>query len=295
MLNSLTVDPLSLMAAVVLFFSILSLWSPWKEKLSLVLFAGFLLMAGLSGRIEAVGWLFALGFIVASYFYFKNRVRRIPKYCNALVILILGVLLGGHRLPGFHNWKIVSGALLAPDAIPYSLYFNFDKSIVGFVLLFWGISTCRSKEGWRKIGQTIKIIVPLTVVVVVSLAFLLGYIRFDPKAPMMTPLWILDNLFITCIAEEAFFRGFIQKKLVTSLTKFRWGTAGGLIIASVLFGLAHAPGGWKYVVLATVAGMFYGAAYAKSERIEASILTHFSLNLVHFLFFTYPALKTAVT
>jgi membrane protease YdiL (CAAX protease family) len=45
-----------------------------------------------------------------------------------------------------------------------------------------------------------------------------------------------------------------------------------------------------YVVLSTVAGLFYGYAFWKTDRIQSSILVHFSVNLVHFLFFSYPAL-----
>jgi len=44
-------------------------------------------------------------------------------------------------------------------------------------------------------------------------------------------------------------------------------------------------------VLSTVAGLGYGWVYQRTGRIEASILTHFALNLVHFLLFTYPALQ----
>jgi membrane protease YdiL (CAAX protease family) len=46
------------------------------------------------------------------------------------------------------------------------------------------------------------------------------------------------------------------------------------------------------VLLATVAGLFYGAAYLRTRRIEGAILTHFALNAVHFLAFTYPALAS---
>jgi membrane protease YdiL (CAAX protease family) len=59
----------------------------------------------------------------------------------------------------------------------------------------------------------------------------------------------------------------------------------------VLFGLAHAHGGPALVVLATFAGIGYGAAYQRSGRIEAAILAHFALNAAHFLMFTYPALR----
>lgn len=47
------------------------------------------------------------------------------------------------------------------------------------------------------------------------------------------------------------------------------------------------------MLLAFVAGMGYGWIYYRAKRIEASILTHFTLNFLHILFFTYPALTSA--
>jgi membrane protease YdiL (CAAX protease family) len=44
------------------------------------------------------------------------------------------------------------------------------------------------------------------------------------------------------------------------------------------------------VLFATLAGLGYAAAYLRSGRIEGAILTHFALNAVHFVAFTYPAL-----
>ena len=42
-------------------------------------------------------------------------------------------------------------------------------------------------------------------------------------------------------------------------------------------------------------GLGYGWVYLRTERIEASILTHFLLNCIHFVFFTYPALACRFT
>lgn len=63
------------------------------------------------------------------------------------------------------------------------------------------------------------------------------------------------------------------------------------MLASLMFGLAHFKGGISYVMLATVAGVGYGFVYQKTKRIESSILVHFAVNTIHFLFFTYPALR----
>lgn len=126
---------------------------------------------------------------------------------------------------------------------------------------------------------------------VILLALMVGYVQWEAKFPRQFYIWAWGNLFFTCVAEEALFRGFLQRQLQMSLVGVRYGPVVGLVAASVLFGLAHYAGGVSYIILATVAGLGYGWIYQRTNSIEASILTHFSLNAVHFLFFTYPALR----
>ena len=98
-------------------------------------------------------------------------------------------------------------------------------------------------------------------------------------------LFLTSNLFLTCVAEEAAFRGVIQGLLARRLgTDLR--TVNGwlpVLLAAVLFGLAHAAGGPLYVGLAMLAGLGYGLAYALSARIELAIALHFALNALVFL------------
>jgi membrane protease YdiL (CAAX protease family) len=100
----------------------------------------------------------------------------------------------------------------------------------------------------------------------------------------------VNNLLITCVTEEAFFRGFLLAGLARGMAGRRYGVAVAVVVSTVLFGLAHAPGGPLLVVFATLAGLGYAAAYLRSGRIEGAILTHFALNAVHFVAFTYPSL-----
>jgi hypothetical protein len=44
----------------------------------------------------------------------------------------------------------------------------------------------------------------------------------------------------------------------------------------------------SYVLLAAVAGLGYALVYHRTRSIEMSMLTHFTLNAMHFLLFTYP-------
>lgn len=103
------------------------------------------------------------------------------------------------------------------------------------------------------------------------------------------------NLFFTCVAEEAVFRGFVQKHFTTALSGCPYGPVLAVLVGAILFGLAHLGGGARYVLLATLAGTGYGWAYQSTRRIEASILLHFLVNLTHVLWFSYPALRSSVT
>jgi membrane protease YdiL (CAAX protease family) len=118
----------------------------------------------------------------------------------------------------------------------------------------------------------------------------IGYVKFDMKFPPQTYVFALNNLILVCIAEEAFFRGYIQKYLTSFCTRYQFSKLLALAIASILFGFRHLAGGPAFIGLSAIAGLFYGAAYMKTGRIEASIITHFGLNLIHFLFFSYPFL-----
>jgi membrane protease YdiL (CAAX protease family) len=208
------------------------------------------------------------------------------------VVFLLSIGLLIHRLPGFANPKIISSLRLSDDALPYDKYLNFDSALIGLFILGFGHQRLDSASRWWAMLKKMTLITPLTWLIVMCLSLLLGYVQWQPKWTTIFFLWAWGNLLFTCIVEESFFRGFIQKYLMQGLSKTRYGDALAIAIAAVLFGLKHYWGGSKYILLATVAGVGYGWAYLHTRRIEASILTHFSLNSLHFLLFTYPALET---
>ncbi|HEY8507663.1 MAG TPA: CPBP family intramembrane glutamic endopeptidase [Steroidobacteraceae bacterium] len=228
-----------------------------------------------------------------------TRAQRSLPAAGARAVIALAVLgivvvalgLGMHVLPGFHNFLVVRGVVLTPGASPYTLYLNFDKATIGILIIGLLLPPLlRGARDWlNALRRALPVIVAnLALVAVLSVSF--GYIAFEPKWNPLFWIWAASNLFITCLSEEAFFRGFLQRgleRLLASRSGRQW---IALAVASLLFGLAHFGGGLLYVVLATVAGAGYGLAYQRSGRLEMAMLAHFSLNAFHFLFFTYPAL-----
>ncbi len=197
-----------------------------------------------------------------------------------------------HAVPGFTNPKVLDGVRASTDAAPYTKYLNFDKGVMGLFLI--GLVTpFRAIRARRAPVLALVNRFAIVVVVVMAATVAAGYARWDPKLPSWWPLWVWSMTFLTALPEEALFRHVIQGGLQAWLghtERARW-TA--MLAAGALFGLAHLGGGWTYVALATLAGVGYGWIYAVSGSFAAAVLAHTGLNLLHLLFFTYPALQTA--
>ena len=106
-------------------------------------------------------------------------------------------------------------------------------------------------------------------VVALPIGFATGFIGWRPALDATHlvggPLIIY---LVTGVPEEFLFRGLLQNLLSGWL-----GPRLGLVVASIVFGLAHLPDP-RYVLLATIAGVAYGLVYARTQRITASAITH---------------------
>jgi membrane protease YdiL (CAAX protease family) len=119
-------------------------------------------------------------------------------------------------------------------------------------------------------------------------ALLLHFVSWEPKLPASAWLWVLNNLLLVAVCEEAFFRGYLQGIIGGRVFKGK-SPYIPIFITALLFGLAHTTGGPALMLLAFIAGCGYGWAYYRGG-ILASILTHFFFNVLHFFVFTYPML-----
>lgn len=210
-----------------------------------------------------------------------------------LVLFALATAL--HWLPGIRNPLLVDVAQLTPDAIPYTLYANFDKGWAGWCLLLALWPMQQQGDLLQRYRRGFWPVLPLTVFAALGLALGFGLVQPAPKLPEFWLSFIACNLLLTCIAEEALFRGVLQRSLRNWLAQresaAQYASWLAIGLSSVLFGLAHLAGGWAYVCVAAVASLGYGWAYQHSGRLEVAVLTHFALNLVHFGLLTYPMLR----
>ena len=118
--------------------------------------------------------------------------------------------------------------------------------------------------------------------IVIPIGLLLGFLHFRAHIPeaRATLVAVLVTFFLIAVPEEIFFRGWIQ-----NLLERRLGSTVALCITAVIFGLSHfnkraTHFNWRYVLLATIAGLFYGRAWRSQNRIAASAITHTCVDAV---------------
>ena len=124
----------------------------------------------------------------------------------------------------------------------------------------------------------------LYALIAIPLGLGLGFLHVHwiwPSALEAMGAFVFTFLFVA-IPEELFFRGWVQ-----NLLERRVGRNVALILTAVLFGLAHwnkrivnfsGNLNWRYVLMAAIAGVFYGRAWRAQRRIGAAAITHASVD-----------------
>jgi membrane protease YdiL (CAAX protease family) len=286
------VDALTISPFVLLLIAVLGLWvhrAVWVVALiaavALGIYTGAL--GDLAGAWIAICALLAWG-------YAQARARA-TTHAGRVLQLVAGVAFFGYTLvmalpllPGFHRVELVPAQVLSEGAVPYALAVGFPKVVAGILILGLINPVLVSPFGLARVAMNALPVFLVTTALVIVCALALGYTRFGAHWHELFIPWAVVNLFSTCLGEEAFFRGFVQRELGTAgPNRALWGGLA-LVVGAVLFGLVHYPGGVSYVIAGVIAGLGYGLAFLRTQRIEAAMLVHFGVNAVHFLLFVYP-------
>jgi uncharacterized protein len=123
----------------------------------------------------------------------------------------------------------------------------------------------------------------------IGLGLALGFLRFHARLPAAGTFFgtALVTFLFVALPEELFFRGLLQNLLQTRLPRQH-----ALALAAAIFGLSHYIHGtvfnWRYVILATIAGWFYGRAWRSDRRIGASAVSHTLVDTVWVTWFLAP-------
>jgi hypothetical protein len=194
---------------------------------------------------------------------------------DAIVLLTLGLAVDLRWFErawpnGLAGW----GKLLLVDAALYGFVAIRRLHGTGFDFHFrW--------SDWKTGLRELAFFTPL----VLGLGLALGFLHPHGNALhwSMVPTWIYIFIFVA-VPEELYFRAWVQ-----NLLERRVGRRTALAMTAVLFGLSHfnkhfsrgtAHFNWQYVVLASIAGIFYGRAWRDKRRVPASAITHASVDAI---------------
>ena len=121
-------------------------------------------------------------------------------------------------------------------------------------------------------GRLFLAFTPVAILLGLASSFLEIAESFTAPGPLL--IMVLGIFVVIAVPEELLFRGIIQNVLEKSLGHRNL----ALGVTAVVFGLAHLNNGprpdWRYVVLATLAGWFYGRAYLRTRNLIAPALLH---------------------
>lgn len=252
---------------------------------------GTLGVALLSGRVGLYQPAFYALVVCGICFAMLPKVDKTWHTLPFLLAFCLGFVLMKHWVAGVTNLCLLNAVTLSVHTAPFSLWLNWDKPLIGAWALMAVTPSVKLHRFSRVpyLGSTVGFLC-VGVGSLMVLACSMGYVAWDPKIPSFWPLWSLVNGLLVVLPEEAFFRGFLQRELCQKCEdwgiSWRWGWLG----ASLLFGLFHAPAPLPYLLLSTVAGLFYGGVFHQTRRLGSSLLVHFGVNAVHFFCFSYPHL-----
>ncbi|MFP5210258.1 MAG: CPBP family intramembrane glutamic endopeptidase [Acidobacteriota bacterium] len=189
-----------------------------------------------------------------------------------LILAVLGLAVDLRWFePAWPHGLAAAGKMLLLDAGIYGFLGVRQLDGVGFDL----------RLRWRDVGVGLRefcFYVPIAI----PLGLGLGFLHLHMFWP--TPLWAIGAYVFTflfiAIPEELFFRGWLQ-----NLLERRIGRTAALLVTAVLFGLAHGNKrttsfNWRYVLLAALAGIFYGRSWRAERRVGASAVTHATVDTV---------------
>ena len=226
--------------------------------------------------------LFSIPIAIAALFEFlpPGGVRpAIGKLCwqDVIVLAVVG-------LPVEFGWTRGGFSHPGLSALPKILL--MDSALYGFLVLrrLEGVGyDFRARVHDVLIGlRECSFFAPIVIVLGIGIGFIVPHGGIP--APSSALAALLVTFFFVAIPEELFFRGLLQ-----NLLEKRIGYRGSLFVTAAIFGLSHfnkpLPFNWRYVLLATIAGVFYGRAWHDRRRLLSSATTHTLVDVIWSLWF----------
>jgi membrane protease YdiL (CAAX protease family) len=198
-------------------------------------------------------------------------------------VTLAGVWVAVKFSPSHWLWPYPGGRL----AYVFTVLLSVNVALATFVVVRRSTGAGYSIGWGRRWGLYIAGAFVVFGAIAIPLGMGMHFIQFAPRWAewKSQPLLALAILCFTAWPEEFLFRGLLQNMLARSTKS----DLAGWWTASVLFGFSHITNmgfpNWRYVILASIAGLFYGWTWRKTGSIFASAIVHALVDATwHFLF-----------
>jgi uncharacterized protein len=231
-------------------------------------------------------WLALYVFFPAAMAFAARLVPERSVWPLLAILLVLGLSVDLRWFqPAWPPHLSIFNKILLLDAGIYAFVFLRPIEGAGFSLC---LTRCDVSHGLREFLFYLPIALPLGLLLGFLHAHSLTLAQVKALPGQFALAWIFTFFFIA-VPEELFFRGWVQNLLERRFGQRRMGRTAALIVTAALFGLSHfnkraAHFNWRYVLLAAIAGLFYGRAWLRERRVGASAVTHATVDSVWSLF-----------
>jgi hypothetical protein len=266
---------ITLVAFVFLVGSFLSLWVRRDPRIWGTLLGASVLCGFVSGNISETGLVFIAILVLLWILYTRKQTLSL-----FILLVCIGTAFKLRLFPGY-----------TPYFFTHKFAVGLEMPLIGLLPLAFLVPLARSVKDWTAVINGL-LIGCVGISILAVLATLTNVTQWNFKLPTFATERLLSNLFLTCIPEEGFYRGFIQATLCKYFKNVKFGKFFSLIVTSILFTAVHLYWSPDLATLGFVflASMLYGGVYLISRRIESAILCHFLLNFIHMTFFSYHAM-----
>lgn len=227
-----------------------------------------------TGRIKEAAAVYTLLLITLSFSIIISKELGIRKVHQALILLPI-LRLVNLSMPIFFEPNLYSFIFMyVPMTIPITI-----------IAVHQEIPGEKARDLLKKMG----IYLPFSLLAGLLFAEA-EYLIIQPRPliPDLSPVNLLEliiiMIFVVSLIEELIFRGIIQTRLEEFL-----GPAGGVLLASLLFGIMHSSYGTLYEIAYTfLAGGILGYFFYRTKSLSLVVMVHGFINI--FLFGLIPHL-----
>ena len=209
------------------------------------------------------------------------------------IATLLGFFIAIFRPEGFNYPLILSLSDLNKEGNPFELYANLSKAFGAYLVILWFVDKyLKDRDPNSESLSAYLLSKSPTVVISILSVFVFAILFFDldwnPKYTDKIILFAFTNLFISVLAEEAFFRLLLYNHICKLFNSNMTGTIVALAITSILFAASHTLPTSSLFFLYLFTGFVYAYVYKKTSSFIASVSTHWGVNLIHITLFEYP-------